>query len=95
MGGRANAGGIRGGGRHGQGLEELVLSSFLDCGILAKGFARVHCTRCGKDALVAFSCKGRGFCPSCGARRMADTTALRDPSQGQKGLGSNVEVLQL
>ncbi len=51
------------------------LASFLDCGILARGFARVHCTKCGKDALVAFSCKGRGFCPSCGARRMADTAA--------------------
>jgi hypothetical protein len=25
--------------------------------------------------LVAFSCKGRGFCPSCGARRMHDTAA--------------------
>jgi hypothetical protein len=22
---------------------------------------------------VAFSCKGRGFCPSCGGRRMSDT----------------------
>ena len=52
------------------------LASFLDCGILAKGFARVHCTQCGKDALVAFSCKGRGFCPSCGGRRMADTAAF-------------------
>lgn len=29
--------------------------------------------RCGKDDVVAFSCKGRGSCPSCGARRMADT----------------------
>ena len=28
---------------------------------------------------MAFSCKGRGFCPSCGGRRMADTAAwLRD-----------------
>jgi len=26
--------------------------------------------------LVAFSCKKRGFCPSCGARRMADSAAL-------------------
>lgn len=52
------------------------LRSFLDCGVLARGFARVHCTQCGKDALVAFSCKGRGFCPSCGGRRMADTAAF-------------------
>jgi hypothetical protein len=24
---------------------------------------------------VAFSCKGRGFCPSCGARRMSEAAA--------------------
>jgi len=35
----------------------------------------VHCVRCGQDDLVAFSCKGRGFCPSCGGRRTADTAA--------------------
>jgi len=51
------------------------LRAFLDCGLLSKGFCRVHCTACGRDALVAFSCKRRGFCPSCGARRMADTAA--------------------
>ena len=51
------------------------LRRYLDCGILAYGFARVHCSSCGKDELVAFSCKGRGFCPSCCGRRMADTAA--------------------
>jgi hypothetical protein len=51
------------------------LRAFLDCGILARGFCRVHCTACGKDDVVAFSCKGRGFCPSCGARRMSDLAA--------------------
>ena len=29
------------------------------------------------DKLVAFSCKRRGICPSCGARRMAKTAAHR------------------
>ena len=29
----------------------------------------------GYDRLVAFSCTGRGFRPSCGGRRMADTAA--------------------
>ena len=48
---------------------------YLDCGILANGFARVHCGSCGDDMLVAFSCKRRGFCPSCNARRMHDTAA--------------------
>jgi len=46
---------------------------YLACGILANGFARVHCDACGKDMLVAFSCRGRGFCPSCTTRRMQGT----------------------
>jgi hypothetical protein len=48
---------------------------YLSCGILAKGFARAHCADCGHDFLVAFSCKGRGVCPSCNTRRMAETAA--------------------
>ena len=51
------------------------LRAFLRCGILAHGFLRLHCDECGHDRLVAFSCKRRGFCPSCGGRRMADTAA--------------------
>jgi len=31
---------------------------------------------CHAEHLVAFSCKRRGFCPSCGARRMAKSAAL-------------------
>ncbi len=31
--------------------------------------------RCVPDRLVAFSCKGRGFCPSCAGRRTAERTA--------------------
>jgi hypothetical protein len=46
--------------------------NFLRCGILSYGFGRVHCAGCQKNILYAFSCKGRGFCPSCGARRMAE-----------------------
>ncbi len=44
--------------------------AFLQCGILAHGFARVRCEGCAFERLVPFSCKGRGFCPSCGGRRM-------------------------
>jgi hypothetical protein len=54
---------------------EQELRAFLRCGVLAHGFLRVHCDACGHDRLVAFSCKRRGFCPSCGGRRMADTAA--------------------
>ena len=48
---------------------------YLECGIFAHGFARARCGDCGHDFLVAFSCKGRGVCPSCTTRRMAETAA--------------------
>jgi hypothetical protein len=54
---------------------EKDLRAFLDCGILAHGFVRVHCDACGKDRVVPYSCKSRSFCPSCGGRRMAETAA--------------------
>ncbi len=51
------------------------LSAYLDCGLLCRGFARLRCGQCGESRLVAFSCKGRGFCPSCLGRRMNATSA--------------------
>ena len=51
------------------------MERYLDCGILQRGFARVHCQDCGYDRLVAFSCKGRGICPSCVGRQMNETAA--------------------
>ena len=50
--------------------------AYLKCGRLEHGFLRVRCDKCHFQRLVAFSCKKRGFCPSCGARRMAETAAL-------------------
>ena len=49
---------------------------YLQCGRLESGFHRVRCDTCHAEGLVAFSCKRRGFCPSCGARRMAESAAL-------------------
>ena len=54
---------------------ERELRAYLECGVLAHGFLRLHCDACGHDRLLAFSCKGRAICPSCGGRRMADTAA--------------------
>jgi hypothetical protein len=54
---------------------ERELAGYLRCGILAHGFARVRCQSCHDEIVVAFSCKRRGICPSCTARRMADTAA--------------------
>jgi hypothetical protein len=64
--------------RDGEGLPRFVEQEFRDflrCGCLAGGFARFRCTACGQDRLVAFSCKGRGFCPRRGGRRMAERSA--------------------
>ena len=51
-------------------------NEYLKCGRLENGFLRVRCEDCHLEHLVAFSCKRRGYCPSCGARRMAETAAL-------------------
>ncbi len=55
---------------------EREFDDFLRCGRLEHGFMRVVCGDCKHEKLVAFSCKRRGFCPSCGARRMAESAAL-------------------
>jgi hypothetical protein len=62
----------------GAGLPEFIareFREFLTCGVLAHGFARVRCERCALEHLLPFSCKGRGFCPSCGGRRMTERAA--------------------
>ncbi|HDT0339718.1 TPA: IS91 family transposase [Klebsiella pneumoniae] len=63
----------------GQHLPRYIQQEFndlLQCGRLEYGFMRVRCEDCHHERLVAFSCKRRGFCPSCGARRMAESAAL-------------------
>ena len=52
-----------------------AFAKYLECGIFAHGFARVRCGDCGHNYFVAFSCKGRGVCPSCTTRRMVETAA--------------------
>ena len=47
-----------------------TFNSYLNCGQLNHGFARLYCKNCGHNRLVAFSCKKRGVCPSCAARMM-------------------------
>jgi hypothetical protein len=48
---------------------------FLKCGILAREFLRLRCGECSHDKMLVFSCKRRGLCPSCCARRMSQTAA--------------------
>jgi hypothetical protein len=54
-----------------RGSAEDAVYGFLDCGIFDRGFARVSCTECRAEYLVAFSCQRRGLCPSCAAKRGA------------------------
>ena len=55
-------------------LRDEVLNSFdryLNCGILRYGCALACCEneQCAHSMLIAFSCKRRGICPSCQAKR--------------------------
>ncbi|MFQ5830721.1 MAG: transposase zinc-binding domain-containing protein, partial [Candidatus Methylomirabilia bacterium] len=62
----------------GVGLPQFVereFREFLTCGVFEDGFARFRCDGCAVERLVPFSCKGRGFCPSCGGRRMTERAA--------------------
>ncbi|MFC1642097.1 transposase [Myxococcota bacterium] len=54
---------------------EKELREFLECGQLPYGFLRAYCKDCGRSLLVPFSCKRRGACCSCGARRMCNNAA--------------------
>jgi hypothetical protein len=61
-----------------RGLPAYVAREFYDylqCGVLAHGFLRLGCDTCQHELLLAFSCKRRGFCPSCAGRRMTQTAA--------------------
>jgi hypothetical protein len=61
---------------------EREFRDFLLCGVFEGGMARFQCEGCGREHLVPlpapsparrrtrgrqFTCKGRGWCPSCGA----------------------------
>jgi hypothetical protein len=55
-------------------LRPVVVRSveeFLSCGRLEGGFARLRCPKCHAEHLLAFSCRPRGICSSCQAKRAA------------------------
>jgi hypothetical protein len=56
---------------------EKEFEEYLKCGVLAHGFVRVRCERCGEEKIVGFSCKRRGgICSSCNGRKMNEAAAL-------------------
>lgn len=50
---------------------EDELQGAVACGSPEDGFLWLSCDACDVHRVVAVSCKGRGFCPRCGGRRMA------------------------
>ena len=42
-----------------------IVRKYLECGDLHQGFARIKYPDCHHEYLLAFSCRGRWFCPSC------------------------------
>lgn len=64
---------------------EQAFRDFLRCGWLAGGFERFRCGGRGFDRLVAFSCKGRALCPSCGGRRICRILDDRARDVGVEG----------
>jgi hypothetical protein len=49
-----------------------VVQRYLDCGNPRCGFARIRCPDCHTEHLLMFSCRTRGFCPSCHAKRLEE-----------------------
>ena len=59
-----------------RGFVDHVVWRYLDCGVEEAGFVRLKCDSCGLEKLLTFSCKGRGVCPSCDAKRAAAFAAF-------------------
>lgn len=59
-----------------RGFIDNVVWRYLDCGTPEGGFARLRCEDCHDERLLSFSCRQRGICPSCDAKRAARFGAL-------------------
>ena len=59
-----------------RGFVDTVVARYLDCGVSDAGFARLKCEACGSERLLTLSCKQRGICPSCDAKRAAAFAAF-------------------
>lgn len=51
---------------------EREMDAYFRCGILDHGFTILSCDDCDEKLPVAYSCKRRGVCPSCCAKRMSE-----------------------
>ena len=53
-----------------------VADTFLACGVLEHGFARIRCDACTHESLLALSCTFQYFCPSSLAQAPRDLDAV-------------------
>ena len=51
---------------------------YLACGDIRRGLTLATCCECSESVVIAFSCKSRGWCPSCAARRAHEAEAHLD-----------------
>jgi hypothetical protein len=74
---------------------------YLECGDLHRGFARLVCQTCGRNFLLAYSCKRRYFCPSCNQKRVVEfgewlcqhSRIVISCSQSQKSSGASSSMI--
>ena len=62
---------------------EREFREFLACGVFESGVARFRCEGCAREHFVPFSCKGRGFCPSCGVGASSAIASTRGCHAGR------------
>ncbi|MGH9463664.1 MAG: transposase zinc-binding domain-containing protein, partial [Vicinamibacteria bacterium] len=59
-----------------RGFTDTAVARYLDCASPECGFARLRCDTCRLERLLLFSCRQRGICPSCDAKRAAAFAAF-------------------
>jgi len=72
---------------------ESEFKRYLKCGIIQYGFIRLQCSSCGHERVCGYSCKCRGFCSSCGAKRMEQTALRLEKEVWPQGVGARQFVL--
>ena len=69
------------------------MENYLKCGMLEFGFIHLACSDCGKERILGYSCKKRGYCPRCGARRREQTADRIENEVWPTGAGARQWVL--
>ena len=59
-----------------RGFTDTAIARYLDCASPECGFARLRCDTCRAEWLLLSSCRQRGICPSCDAKRAAAFAAF-------------------